>query len=145
MRYGHETERAYQVRRFNNACERMSRCYALQRLRTLEGNIGAAYFYQLEAALYYRYMVEAKAKFDALIPRFHSPMPGNSVAVVGERTPSYAAMKLAASSAYGKFGTTMAITPTPRGQATKMRDRLTIVTDATVDDIAERLNRMMNK
>lgn len=142
MRYGHETERAYQVRRFNNACERMSRCYALQRLRTLEGNIGAAYFYQLEAALYYRYMVEAKAKFDTLIPRFHSPMPGNSIAVVGERTPSYAAMKLAASSAYGKFHGGY---PSPRENATKMRDRLTIVTDATVDDIAERLNRMMRK
>jgi hypothetical protein len=113
-----ESERAYLIRRYNKACEYMSRCYLLQQMRTADGLAGAAHFYQLEAAKYYRYMIGAKAHFDLLELR---TIPGTAVrwdemfrlemdqawsdvfAMIPLSRPPDRAMKLAASSANFKI------------------------------------------
>lgn len=57
-----ETERSFQLRRFNAECERMSNCHILQEMRMYYGEYGPASFYQLEARSAYIRMIDARAK-----------------------------------------------------------------------------------
>lgn len=57
-----ETERSYQLRRFNWEAERMSDCEVLQDMRRNQGEHGSGHFWQLEARSAYIRMLDARAK-----------------------------------------------------------------------------------
>lgn len=99
-----ETERAYILRSFNYASDRVSHCYNMQVTRQSEHNRGAAIFYQLEAATWHKRMVEYRECLENdFFPGTDVPIDTIFPADEWDRKVFTPAIKLALSSAYGNM------------------------------------------